>query len=86
MEKVFENGPFDAVFHFAAILAHGSISPKFLWSSNVDGTRNVAEFARRYKVPRVIFTSSNCLWAENMHRPVKEEDAPNPVELYGKSK
>lgn len=86
METVFQRGPFDAVYHCAAILAHGSVDPAFLWSSNVDGTRMVAEFAKRHGVPRVVFTSSNCLWAENMHRPVREDDAPNPAELYGRSK
>jgi len=58
----------------------------FLWTSNVDGTRNVADFAKRYKTPRVVYTSSNCLWAENFHRPVREDDVPNPVEIYGRSK
>ena len=39
-----------------------------------------------YAIPQVIFTSSNCLWANPFGRPVTEEDMPNPVEIYGRSK
>lgn len=86
LEKIFSEHNFDAIFHCAAILAHAVKDKNFLWTSNVNGTKNIAEFAKKYKVPRIIFTSSNCLWAENFGRPVKEEDKPNPVEIYGKSK
>ena len=76
----------DAVFHCAAILAHDVTDEKFLWSCNVDGTRAVAEMAKRQGVPKLIFTSTNCLWAKNFGRPVREDDAPEPVEIYGRSK
>jgi nucleoside-diphosphate-sugar epimerase len=77
---------FDAVIHCAAILAHAVTDKKFLWESNVDGTRNVAETALQNGVKKVIFTSSNCLWGESLKRPVEEEDAPRPIEIYGQSK
>jgi nucleoside-diphosphate-sugar epimerase len=86
MLGLFERHKFDTVFHLAAILAHAVKDKNFLWSSNVDGTKNVAELAAEYHVKNLIFTSSNCLWAANFHRPVTEEDIPNPVEIYGKSK
>ncbi|MEI8230841.1 MAG: NAD(P)-dependent oxidoreductase [Candidatus Peregrinibacteria bacterium] len=86
LEAIFSTHFFDVVFHCAAILAHGTPDKQFLWTSNVDGTRCVAEAAKKYKVPKVIFTSSNCLWGESFHRPVREDDAPAPVELYGRSK
>jgi len=86
LESVFANRRFDAVFHCAAMLAHAVKDKAALWESNVTGTRNVAEMAKRFKVPKVVFTSSNCLWAENFHRPVTEEDPPKPAEIYGLSK
>ena len=86
LEKIFSRHKFDAIFHCAAILAHAVKDKNFLWTSNVDGTKNIAEFAEKYNVPRVIFTSSNCLWAKNFNRPVREDDRPEPVEIYGKSK
>ncbi len=86
LEDIFSQYKFDVIFHCAAILAHAIKDKDFLWSCNVDGTRNIAEFAKKYKVPKVIFMSSNCLWGESFNRPVKEDDIPKPVEIYGKSK
>jgi len=86
MDRAFQEGPFDAVFHCAALLAHGGIRSSLLWDSNVNGTRSVAEYAKAHRVPRVVFTSSNCLWGRPFNRPVTEEDAPEPCETYGKSK
>jgi UDP-glucose 4-epimerase len=76
----------EAIFHCAAIMAHGREGHDFLWSTNVEGTRNVAEAAKQCGVKRFIFVSTNCLWTENLHRPIREAHAPAPVEIYGKSK
>jgi len=86
LRKVFASQPIDGVVHCAAILSHAVTDEKFLWSSNVDGTRNVLESMRRYGVRQMVFTSSNCLWAESLGRPVREDDPPNPAEIYGRSK
>jgi UDP-glucose 4-epimerase len=86
LEAAFRKGPVDVVFHCAAILAHVCKDPDFLWSSNVDGTRAIAEQAKRSRVSKVIYTSSNCLWGERLEGPVREEDEPRPAELYGESK
>jgi UDP-glucose 4-epimerase len=81
-----QRGPFDAVCHVAAELAHEAQDKQGLWKSNVDGTRNVAESCRRHGVKKLIFTSTNCLWGHPLNRPVLEDDPPCPVEVYGKSK
>jgi UDP-glucose 4-epimerase len=86
IDRLFAAEHFDSVLHCAAMLAHEKIDAKDLWASNVDGTRNVAESARRHGVRSLIFTSTNCLWAQNAGRPVREDDLPAPVELYGRSK
>ena len=76
----------DVVFHCAAMLAHGSMDEKLLWSANVDGTRRLAEACKRHRVGKLVFTSSNCLWGKNLGHPVREDEAPAPVEIYGRSK
>ncbi|HEX2268154.1 MAG TPA: NAD(P)-dependent oxidoreductase [Pyrinomonadaceae bacterium] len=86
LEALFSKHKFEAIYHLAAILAHAVKDVNFLWTCNVDGTRNIAEFAKRYKVPKVVFTSSNCLWAEDFGRRVRETDVPKPAEVYGLSK
>jgi nucleoside-diphosphate-sugar epimerase len=37
-------------------------------------------------VPKLVFISTNCLWASNLGHEVQEHETPNPVELYGRSK
>lgn len=87
LNSAFGHGNYDAVFHCAAMLAHGlSINEEELWTSNVNATGMIAEACRRYGVPKLIFTSTNCLWAQNAERAIREEDAPAPVEIYGQSK
>ncbi len=86
LRRLFEAQPIDAVAHCAAMLAHGSEDERGLWSSNVDGTRNIMDAMRAHGVRQMVFTSSNCLWGEGVKRPIREEDDPNPVEIYGKSK
>jgi len=86
LDKLCAEHGFKTVYHCAAILAHAVRDKTFLWQSNVDGTRNVAEAAARHGARSLVFLSSNCLWAENMGRPVREDDEPAPVEIYGQSK
>jgi UDP-glucose 4-epimerase len=86
LDALFAEEKFDSVMHCAAMLAHEKIDDRMIWTSNVDGTRNLAESARRNGVKSLIFTSTNCLWAHNLGRPVREDDPPAPVELYGRSK
>jgi nucleoside-diphosphate-sugar epimerase len=81
-----KHGPFDAVIHVAAQLAHDVKNPEYLWESNVTGTRHLVEAAARHEVGSLIFTSSNCLWGKPLDRKVVENDPPCPVEIYGRSK
>jgi len=86
VERIFPEHRFDAVFHCAAMLAHDTKHIQDLWTSNVDGTKIIADAAIRHSVKKLVFTSSNCLWAKNFERPVTEEEPPAPIEIYGKSK
>ena len=86
LDKTFATGNFAAVFHIAAMLAHDQLDEQALWTSNVDGSRNVAEACRTHGVPKLVFTSTNCLWASNLGHEVREDEPPNPIEPYGRSK
>ena len=84
--ELFAASGFDAVFHCAAMLAHDRVSEHDLWSSNVDGTRRVAEACAAAGVKHLVFISSNCLWAHDVGHEVGEDEPPAPAELYGRSK
>ena len=86
MDEIFENHKFDAIFHCAALLAHVKKDLKKLWQANVNGTENVCKYATKHNIKKIIFISSNCLWAKNFDNEVTEDEIPNPVEIYGKSK
>jgi len=83
---LFDQHGFETVYHCAAMLAHAVKNRHALWASNVDGTHNIAENARRRGTRNLVFISSNCLWGHNFGRPVREDDPPHPVEIYGRSK
>jgi UDP-glucose 4-epimerase len=86
LARVFSAHKFVAVFHCAAMLAHGSMDENLLWTCNVDGTRNVAEACKTYRIPTLVFTSTNCLWASNVGHAIAEDEVPAPIEAYGRSK
>jgi nucleoside-diphosphate-sugar epimerase len=86
MGRLFTRYRFAGVVHAAAVLAHGKVDRHDLWSSNVTGTEVVGRACKEEGVGRLVFISSNCLWAANPGRAVTELDEPNPVEIYGKSK
>ena len=86
MDEIFGRHRADGVFHVAARLAHAVKNKQALWSSNVHGTEVIAELTRKYQIPNLVFTSSNCLWGKAFSRPVTENDIPAPVEIYGLSK
>jgi UDP-glucose 4-epimerase len=86
MQALFSTHAFDVIFHLAAILNPDVLGKNFLWRSNVDGTREVAECAKKYSVPKVIFVSTICLWGSGFGKPVSEDEPPTPIDWYGKSK
>jgi UDP-glucose 4-epimerase len=87
VNSLFERSGYDAVFHCAAVLAHGmSLDEADLWASNVSATRMLAEGCRTHGVPKLIFTSTNCLWASNPGHAIRENEPVEPAEIYGHSK
>lgn len=86
LDKIFKKYKFDAIFHCAALLAHEVKNKDDLWTSNVDGTKNMVECAIKYGCKKILFISSNCLWGKNFDYNVTEKEVPEPIEIYGKSK
>lgn len=86
VKRIFSENQITTIFHCAAILAHAGHEKSFLWSSNVEGTRIIAEAARQHHAERIVYTSSNCLWGRAFDHPLREDEPPDPVELYGRSK
>ena len=86
LDRLFTQHSFDGVVHCAAKLAHDAVSERDLWTSNVDGTRCVAQACLEHQVPVLVNISTNCLWAHNAGHAIAEDELPAPVEVYGRSK
>lgn len=76
----------DIVFHLAAISAADAVftDPERGFATNVQGTRNIADWCER-RGRKLVFTSTDLVFdgSASLYR---EEDAPNPILQYGRSK
>lgn len=79
-------GPFETVYHLASAMPDKVATNETTWSTNVNGTANVAAEAVAHKVKSFIFTSSNVTYGIPSILPVTEETPQKPLEIYGKSK
>lgn len=80
------HGPFDAVFHCAAVMGHEHPDPRDLWDSNVAGTGHVADAAAAHRVRKLVYTSTICVYGRPYDHPVAEDEPVCPIEDYGRSK
>ena len=78
-------GPVDAVFHEAAITDTTVHDQRRMMEVNVDGFRNVLDFALRSGVKRVVYASSAAVYG-NGPTPMREDHVPAPENIYGFSK
>tara|TARA_Y100000004_G_scaffold196900_1_gene268657 strand:- start:1896 stop:2834 length:939 start_codon:yes stop_codon:yes gene_type:complete len=78
----------DTVFHLAArARVQPSIENPILYNAtNVEGTLNMLEYARKAKVRRFVFTSSSSLYGDTETFPTPETLQPNPLSPYGLQK
>lgn len=74
----------DVVIHAAAALPLWK--KEDIYSTNIDGTRNVLELARKHKIKRVIFISSTAVYGVPKKHPIIETDPRIGVGAYGESK
>ena len=90
LDKVFEEGHFDAVVHLAGQIAV-SVSmedPVFDCQQNILGSVHVMEAARKHKVKRIIFSSTAAAYGDvaDSQLPVKEDEPLQVLSFYGLSK
>ncbi len=84
LEKVFAQHSFDVVIHAAAALPLWK--KRDIFTTNVNGTRNVLELSKKYGVERFIFISSTAVYGIPKKHPIYEDDPLSGVGPYGESK
>lgn len=85
LEGVFDEGPFDGVYHFGEISSH-SLPLEPLVRVNEEGTRNLLEAMRRHDVPRLMALGSGGVYGNPDYIPADEETPHRPLTPYDVSK
>lgn len=88
LEDVFARYSIDAVMHFAAYLAvkESVENPAKYFRNNVDGTLTLLETMLKFKVLRLVFSSSAATYGNPTRVPIPENHLQNPINPYGESK
>ncbi len=78
----------DVVFHLAALIAipYSYIAPRSYVRTNVEGTLNVVEAARRLGTSRVVHTSTSEVYGTALREPIDEEHPLQGQSPYSASK
>jgi UDP-glucose 4-epimerase len=89
LEEVLREGEdVNAVVHLAAVpgIEMCQRNPKEAILTNVYGTHNVLEIARKHDIAKVVFGSSAAVYGNPVKTPVGEDHPLNPTNLYGVTK
>jgi nucleoside-diphosphate-sugar epimerase len=88
LHRVFEENSIGGIIHLAAILPTAAQRDPFRATQvNVEGSLNVLDTARRFRVPRTVFGSSLSVYGTcPPNQTVSEADRGAPEDLYGAAK
>jgi UDP-glucuronate 4-epimerase len=89
LEKVFDNGRYDCIVHLAARagVRPSLKEPQLYVETNINGTMNLLELARKHGVKQFVFGSSSSVYGVNQKVPFAEEDPIfNPISPYAATK
>jgi UDP-glucuronate 4-epimerase len=87
--KVFDNTQFDAIVHLAARagVRPSLKDPQLYCETNIDGTLNLLEEARKHGVKQFVFGSSSSVYGINAKVPFSEDDPiRQPISPYAATK
>jgi len=87
VQQAFKNAQLDAVIHAAAFTAVDECErrPDLAFQVNAEGTRNVAVACLEASLP-MLYLSTDYVFDGRKPSPYAEDDLPNPLNVYGRSK
>jgi len=88
LKIVFQKSNINYIFHLAAVASvQKSIeNPLFTNKVNIQGTLNILELAKKFKIKRVVFSSSAAVYGDEPTLPKNENSKPQPISPYGYEK
>lgn len=88
LDRVFAEGNFDAVMHFASFLEvrESVVQPSKYYTNNVVNTLNLLNAMVKHGVSRFVFSSSASIFGEPRYVPIDEGHPVAPINPYGATK
>ena len=88
LEKIFKENKIFAIFHLAGLSKlTESFKKKSLYKkNNIQGTKNIIELTKKYKIKYLIFSSSASVYGIKKTFPINENSSLKPISYYGKTK
>ena len=89
LEQIFSETQFDVIVHLAARagVRPSLAEPKLYAETNINGTLNLLELARKHEVKQFVFGSSSSVYGVNEKVPFAEDDPIfNPISPYAATK
>jgi UDP-glucuronate 4-epimerase len=89
LERVFNEGNFDCVVHLAARagVRPSLAEPQLYTETNINGTVNLLELARKHNIKQFVFGSSSSVYGINAKVPFSEDDPiRQPISPYAATK
>ena len=88
LNRVFAQGQFDAVMHFASFIQVGESvqEPAKYYANNVVNTQHLLDVMRAHGVKKFIFSSTAATFGEPQYVPIDEAHPQQPINPYGRTK
>ena len=88
LERLFAEGNFDAVMHFASFIQVGESvqHPAKYYRNNVTNTINLLDAMVQHRVMNFIFSSTAAIFGQPEYVPIDEAHPKQPINPYGRSK
>lgn len=88
LEQVFSKHKIDAVMHFAAdcLVPESVQDPQGYYRTNVVGGLNLLKTMLKYRINKIVFSSTAAVYGEPQRTPIKEDDPTRPTNPYGETK
>ncbi|MEI8140933.1 MAG: UDP-glucose 4-epimerase GalE [bacterium] len=88
IQRAMKNAKPDAVMHFAAyaLVGESMTDPGMYFANNTTGATNLVDAMVKYKVPRIVFSSTCATYGFPDKIPITEDTPQHPVNPYGEAK
>jgi len=88
LERTLNDGRFDAVMHFAALIEAGESmqKPEVYFRNNTAGSLTLLEAMTATRTRRLVFSSTAACYGEPEKTPITEDAKLQPTNAYGESK